>query len=433
MSEFTAEQKARQNAMSRKQLAIEAQMIAEGMSPPEAELAAARAVLAERRGEVEASLPRDAQGRVQLSPQEAAFDNDMALAMGQVAYGNGAEVDNLAAAATPIQMDREFGDDPTMGMAGMVAAREQAAAEDWERRGEIYGPQTEAYVEQYGQTWGPDAQPLTPEQKQARSDRRDSESKSRHNPRAEEARIRRMADRAGISYADAEAMVNQGYESAGEARGMHPDSRFKVGGKNDTVPPNFDYFSESYKPLRQAIGDRRAADKAERQQAVIRRAQAQYNPMEYLNRDDVNDWQRMVTANRLLGSRGYRGATPLDVDQAAQTALALREQRLATGEGFQPRTPEERKILEDRAAAEQRENDPGTAGLRDVQGGRFETKEARQLLKDIAKPFDTNWLGGASEDAFPQIKQRLMDPPYSLPEAQADIAAREAMRQTNWW
>jgi hypothetical protein len=48
-----------------------------------------------------------------------------------------------------------------------------------------------------------------------------------------------------------------------------------------------------------------------------------------MNRDDISNWNRMVTANQLLGPRGYRGATPLDVDQAREQAKAAIQGRLA--------------------------------------------------------------------------------------------------------
>jgi hypothetical protein len=55
--------------------------------------------------------------------------------------------------------------------------------------------------------------------------------------------------------------------------------------------------------------------------AVIRRAQAQQNPAEYAGRSDINDWQKMIMADRLL--RGGAGQmTPLGVQAVgAQNAI----------------------------------------------------------------------------------------------------------------
>lgn len=70
--------------------------------------------------------------------------------------------------------------------------------------------------------------------------------------------------------------------------------------------------------LRQIIARKNDAATADRKAAVIRRAQAQYNPMEYLNRPDVSDWNRFVMASRMLGRPV--GSTPLDVEAAEAKA-----------------------------------------------------------------------------------------------------------------
>ena len=97
----------RQMSAGRDQLAMERELIAQGMSPQEAALEAGMRALRARQAEWREGMPRTPDGRPAPTPQEAAFDEDMALAMGQeVSYGNGAEVDNLEAAATPIVMER---------------------------------------------------------------------------------------------------------------------------------------------------------------------------------------------------------------------------------------------------------------------------------------------------------------------------------------
>jgi hypothetical protein len=300
--------------MGRRQLEIEEQLLAQGMPPREAAMTAARTAMQEEAPSVSA--------------------------------GNGAEVDNLEAAATPIEMEASLGriappqservyqDDPTMGMAGMVAAREDAAAQNWAARGEYYDAKEQEQAELYG-PYGVSRDELTNAQKIARGERAQREADVRHNPREEEARIRRLADRAGIPYAQAEAMVQAGYNREAERMQMPSDSRWQVATPgNPTETPEFSTFSAAHKDLRQLGSDRRAAERAARQQAVQRMRMAQTNPLEYMNRDDISDWNRMVTADQML-RRGYRGATPLDVDQATQQALALQESRRGLGQGFQ--------------------------------------------------------------------------------------------------
>lgn len=389
------------------QLFLEEALIRGGMDPRQAEKEAALKVMREKQARARAGMPRDADGRPALSPREAEFDNDMALAMGQVAYGNGAEVDNLAAAATPIDMDREFGattprkpvsyrvpgpvDSNNYAAPGEAIYDEEeavayldrqasAAVEDQVRVREMASPDSpyrggaelpsQRDRDMYARGMVPTVNPETGEvgfsvafppggadlgrpglrgrrpelQKPVRDARTGApipdsmmyEPQTIDSPlgptvaylpsdayrteldrREQVARTHRLAERAGYSRQEAAELATSGGEV-------------------------------NLEQLRLLGNSRRAADKAARQQAVVRRAQAQYNPMEYMNRGDINDWQRMVTANRLLGPRGYRGATPLDVNQAAETALALREQRLATGEGFQPRSPQEQELLQQR-------------------------------------------------------------------------------------
>lgn len=235
----------------------------------------------------------------------------------------------------------------------------------------------------------------------------------------EEPRIRRLANRAGIPYAQALAMVQAGYDEQ------------NIGHVVDKQSANPDFYQrrQAYGTLRQLGHDQLDQARRARQAEVVARAQRQYNPMATLS----PEWRDFVMAERLLRDSRNVGASPNDIRQAAEAAKAAMESRLGTGAGFQPRSPEEQRILQDRGDAEQRQTNPQAAGMRDIQEGKFETKEARDVLRNLAKPYDTVWFGGAPEEAFPDIKARLMGSPYNLPEAQADIAAREAMRQTNWW
>lgn len=262
------------------QLAIRDALIRQGIDPVEAEREAARRVL-------EAS-------------QEAA-----------VSYGNGADVDNLAAADTPFEMDafvtvpqseRVFRDDPTRGMAAQVAAREAAAAADWEQRGNYYGPKEAERAATYGPIGAADDE-VTAAQLNARLRRRESEEVRRHSSFAEEQRIARMAKRAGLTIEDARALVQQGYDQAAEARGIPPGATWQASGQNRTVPPDFDQFSDAYAGLRDAVKNKRMADDAGRKAEVAKRAQLAQNPMGYLGRDDITEEQRDIVNARLQGRR----------------------------------------------------------------------------------------------------------------------------------
>lgn len=79
--------------------------------------------------------------------------------------------------------------------------------------------------------------------------------------------------------------------------------------------------------------DRRQAQKEYARGAVVRRAQAQQNPLEYLGRDDINDWQRMAMAERFL--RQPQTMTPLGVE-AVGAANAMRNFNFETMAGMNP-------------------------------------------------------------------------------------------------
>jgi hypothetical protein len=77
-----------------------AELEAQGVPPHIAMEQAAMEAIRARQAQVAATIPRDADGRPSLDDDEAAFDASMADAMGQ---------SNLAAAATPLEMEPEFG------------------------------------------------------------------------------------------------------------------------------------------------------------------------------------------------------------------------------------------------------------------------------------------------------------------------------------
>lgn len=101
---------------------------------------------------------------------------------------------------------------------------------------------------------------------------------------------------------------------------------------------------------------KRQGDWDARQQAVIRRAQARQNPLEYLGRGDINDWQRMAMAEQFL--RQPQTVTPLTVQAANNAQLAQLGLRVANGQGFQQLTPDQETLLRLKAAEAERQAPP---------------------------------------------------------------------------
>ena len=419
---------AAQDALSRRQLELERQLIAQGMDPREAEMAAARGVM----------MGDNASRAVRADRAVAEYEDATGMSL-----GNGADLDNLDGAAADLvvedilggplsrpsvpQSERVFKDDPTGGLAGVVAAREAAADANWAERGEYYDAKEQEQAELYGPYGDPSA--VNNQQKENRARVAQREARVRHNPRQEEARIRRLADRAGIPYAEAEAMVQAGYEREADRMKMPEGSRWDVAAPgNPTALPEFSTFSEAHKDLRQLGSDQRAAEKAARQQAVQRTRQAQTNPLEYMNRNDIGDWNRMVAADRML-RRGYRGATPLDVDEATQQALALQESRRAITEGLRPQTPAQTKAADALAEAKAREVTPPEILAREAVGrGDFQHPDVYKVANNMVNRMfsSVTFLGNTSNFTDEEVAEAagLLAQDYNIPPDQASAIMR---------
>jgi hypothetical protein len=323
--------------VGRRQIEIERSLLAQGMPPRQAaELAARQVMPAPQEREYESFPPART---VADTSYDGYTDEELSTIYGieseremtgqpysqsrqtnvrQALRDRGtAGLDNLEAAATPLEVDP---------MAGMVAAREAAAAANWDARGTEYAARTQAYTDQYGMQGTPGAAPLNTEQHSARRNREMREREARHTPYEEDARIRRLARRAGIPERQAAAMVQQGYDEY--AAGQNSEPWTVAGVDNTTERPEFAQMSYAHRALRQAGNERKDAELAARQQALVRTRQAQTNPLEYMNRRDISEWNQMVAADQML-RRGYRGATPLDVDEAREQARAAIQGRLA--------------------------------------------------------------------------------------------------------
>jgi hypothetical protein len=370
-----------------------AELEAQGVPPHIAMEQAAMETLRARQAQVAATIPRDADGRPSLDDDEAAFDASMADAMGQ---------SNLAAAATPLQMEPEFGQDDgwqrwvdeNPGSERQARYNPEGYALYRESVRDDHRKQAQEEMAKYGM--GPE-EGLTGAQRQARMDRRDADDRRRHNPVYEEQRIARMAERAGISMAEARAMVNAGYQRAGEDRQMHADSRFQVGSPNDTPPPAFDYYRDAYQELRDKGRDVRMADRAQRRAEVTKRAQLMLNPVAYLGRDDITPEQRQFVQDRLRGRRPGSDSTDPRVQVAEINARSTENQVAAERES---RVSQQQWLETTRIAAEERAAERAKL---DAETTRTFDAEQRQLDRE-ARAAEGN---AGREDAAAQRQAEL--------------------------
>jgi hypothetical protein len=138
----------------------------------------------------------------------------------------------------------------------------------------------------------------------------------------EEARIRRLAFRAGITPAQARQMVQAGYDEQNIGH---------VIGKTNTYP-DFDQRRQAYMTLREEGSGYQDARLAERRAEVVRRAQERYNPMATLS----PEWRDFVMAERLLRDPRMAGASPNDIrarelDTATRLAASAVQQSIRGG------------------------------------------------------------------------------------------------------
>jgi hypothetical protein len=273
--------------------------------------------------------------------------------------------------------------------------------------------QNKAEREKYGT--GNERQ-ITKDQAAARYERGVAEDKMRQNPAVVEARIKRMAKSAGISFSEAEAMYEKGMSENG-------------GG--DT----FEEFRRGTKGLRRMSNDRRLAE----QKAA--RDNWRATAMLAGGSQNLNSGNRWV-ANALVGmnpadreeSMKYMlpgGALAAQVDAAHNEHLSALGLRVATGQGFQNQTPltaVQAQLAEEQLAAERAKN----------------RSADENVLGEKYAPGDNNWfpgwLGGGYDeftiDEQQQMYDDLIDQGYKPADAQRAVdrqaQKRRATERQRW-
>lgn len=215
---------------------------------------------------------------------------------------------------------------------------------------------------------------LTQAQYDARMARKRAEDAARNSPRAQELRAQRLAARAGVP----EQITED----------MSPEQRLRAMGRN-----------------------RESADLAARKQAVIRRAQASQNPLEYLGRQDVNDWQKMVMAERFL--REPQQMTPLGVDAAHNAQLTALGLRVAAGQGFQQPTEEARQMAQMKIDEAERAMPPEERSMKYRDQPTVHPSEVAMVDAHVSERYSTPgsiWsLGGLSSSFTTAERQQTID------------------------
>lgn len=254
----------------------------------------------------------------------------------------------------------------------------------------------------------------TPEQIAKRQTRMDSEAKMAGSDRRVDAMLARMAKRAGVSAEEARAAWDAAVADNGNGikvdDGLTPDEIFK-----------------GTKALRDKATTRQASRQGAQQDKIALRREVRYNPVAALGDESgLNDWQKMVVADAMLRG-GNRGPTPLGVDAAHNEQLTALGLRAVTGQGFKDATPEQRRLIEQQL----REGDPVGAGVTDIASRNYERPEAQTEFVRLAQSLDTT-AAGFSYDDERRLANALMQPPYNMPQADAEAYAYRYAEKRRW-
>jgi hypothetical protein len=230
-------------------------------------------------------------------------------------------------------------------------------------------------------------------------------AKDRANDFQAERRLYRMAARAGIS--------------PEEMRKRAPAAFGDLATGAGSLRPGAD--------ARQVVESARAAGEAGRQASFTRTMQARHNPMEYLGRGDINQWQQFVAAEQMLGGGGgfevsvdpktgerrvrvQRGMDPNQVQATNNQQLLDLGRRV----GMNPELFNNQAGMQGQQwNALQRERAVARANeLAKKRGGKLKEKDRADIARKVEAEFPGH--GQAASDALDY------DEPLPLPEGHGD-------------
>jgi hypothetical protein len=256
--------------------------------------------------------------------------------------------------------------------------------------------------------------PLAPEQQEARARRQRSEDRVAEAER--EVRIARLARQAGVTRAEARAMMDK------ERAGMQPAGAAPL-------PLNAAQRRQETQGLRDRAGTRRDAELAARQEAL----RSQRMLLAPGGRGMVNainelpdEWRNIAILDRITQGR-VGGPTPLGVDAVgAQNAL-----RFLNNEAIAGMDPLKRQQAQAMLDMQRRQNMPELAGQADIAAGNPQTPEAVAHLNSLAGRFDDTYFGFSYENEM-ALAAELQKPPYNMPQAEAEATAYRLAEKRRW-
>lgn len=203
-----------------------------------------------------------------------------------------------------------------------------------------------------------------------------------------ELQLRRMAEDAGISMAEARRLVGE---------------------------------DGSVQGIRDLVIDRRNKDKEARRKAYTDRNMLAGNDPGQNLVNAYNTLDPEMQQQAMLGMMFPDGATPLDVQQAR----AMAEARLNANQALSD------PLAQQMREQQLRQANPSAAGANDIASGKYTTPEALDELERLTIQHDTT-TGGFSYQNEQSLARTLQGPPYNLGQAEAEALAYQQAQTRRW-
>ena len=190
---------------------------------------------------------------------------------------------------------------------------------------------------------------------------------------AHRSRVKRLAEQAGVSYDEADSMLQSGYGEAGI--GFSPGNSLDGGGAGGLPSPTQLAVAMDKSGLTGQAFDRRMADQRQREENV-RRSRMLAGPSAAANAVNLfntlpPDWQNVVAAGRLTPNLTQTGVTPLGAQVGEQRIRELQaEIQARASEGEANRDQQWRQFQATADAA---------ADQRDILRQQFEAEQAARM------------------------------------------------------
>jgi hypothetical protein len=185
--------------------------------------------------------------------------------------------------------------------------------------------------------------------------------------------------------------------------------------------------------------DAKMAQKQRARGIITRREQMQRNPLELLGDPDLNDWQRMFLARRLVGSSGF---TPIEMQARQNEGLQRLGERYLQGGGGRPLDPAQAAAMDAARRAQENQLPPEQQAGLHVNDEAVHPSEMAAAEDYVSQRYSSSmgWFGTTSHFSIAE-QQATIDylvnvKKYTLEKAQRivdDIAKKRSGQSLSNW